>query len=172
MGCRSEPGGVPMNKQTRKRLHARIAGISMVEALVALVVISVGMLGIAGLYVSSLQAGRSANLRIQAVTTMASDISDRIRANKSGLVNYNKAATGTGVPHACTTPTACTPVFVAENDLYVWTNAVTAALPAGATGAVTFLDNPGTQPDSYQITVTWREAGTTTDSSYVLLVQL
>jgi type IV pilus assembly protein PilV len=160
-----------MNKQTRNRLHARIAGISMVEALVALVVISVGMLGIAGLYMSSLQAGRSANLRVQAVN-LASDLADRIRANKSGLVNYNKAGAGTGVPHACTTPVACTPVFVAENDLYVWTNAVTAALPAGATGAVTFLDNPGTQPDRYQIVVTWREAGSTVDSSYVLLVQL
>jgi type IV pilus assembly protein PilV len=160
-----------MINQQRKRIHARMAGISMVESLVALVVISVGMLGIAGLYLSSLQAGRSANLRVQAVN-LASDLGDRIRANKSGLVSYNMAAGGTGVPHACATPTACTPAFIAENDLFVWSNAVTAALPAGATGAVTFLDNPGTEPDRYDIVVSWREAGSDVDSSYLMVVQL
>jgi len=85
------------------------------------------------LYLTSLQAGRSANLRVQAVN-LASDLGDRIRANKSGLVSYNMAAGGTGVPHTCTAPTTCTPAFVAENDLFVWSNAVKAALPAGATG--------------------------------------
>jgi len=160
-----------MNKQNRKRVHGRMAGISMIESLVALVVISVGMLGIAGLYVSSLQAGRSANLRVQAVN-LASDLGDRIRANKSGVVAYNMAAGGTGVSHACTTPTACTPAFVAENDLFVWSNAVKAALPIGATGAVTFLDNPGFEPDRYTIVITWREAGSDVDSSYQMVVQL
>ncbi len=53
----------------------------MVEALVALVVIAVGMLGIAGLYLSSLQASRSAKLRSHAVE-LASSIADRIRANR------------------------------------------------------------------------------------------
>ena len=61
--------------------HRRMAGISMVEALVALVIISVGMLGIAGLYLCSLQAGRSANLRMQAVN-LTTDLADRIRANR------------------------------------------------------------------------------------------
>jgi type IV pilus assembly protein PilV len=160
-----------MSNQMRKRVHGRMAGFSMVEALVALVVISVGMLGIAGLYLSSLQAGRSANLRVQAVN-LASDLGDRIRANKSGLVNYNMAAGGTGVPHTCSTPTACTVAFVAENDLFVWSNAVKAALPVGATGAVTFLDNPDPEPDRYTIIVTWREAGSDVDASYQMVVQL
>jgi type IV pilus assembly protein PilV len=160
-----------MNKQSNKRVHRFAAGISMVESLVALVVISVGMLGIAGLYMSSLKAGRSANLRVQAVN-LASDMADRIRANKSGLVSYNMAAGGTGVAHSCTTPTACTPAFVAENDLFVWVNTLKASLPAGSTGAVTFLDNPGFEPDRYTIVVTWREAGSDADASYPLVVQL
>ena len=160
-----------MNKQIRKHAHARAAGISMVESLVALVVISVGMLGIAGLYMSSLQAGRSANLRVQAVN-LASDMSDRIRANKDGLVAYNMAAGGTGISHICTTLTACTPAAVAENDLFVWSNAVKAALPVGATGAVTFLDNPNKEPDMYTITVRWREAGADVDYSYAMSFQV
>ena len=160
-----------MNKSIRKPAHRRAAGISMVESLVALVVISVGMLGIAGLYMSSLKAGRSANIRVQAVN-LASDMSDRIRANKDATVAYNMAAGGTGVPHACLTPTACTPAFVAENDLFVWATALKAALPAGATGAVTFLDNPNKEPDRYTITVTWREAGSDADASYVMVLQV
>jgi type IV pilus assembly protein PilV len=160
-----------MNKQSFNRVHRRASGISMVESLVALVVISVGMLGIAGLYVSSLQASRSANLRIQAVN-LATDLADRIRANREALVAYNMAAGGTGVPHTCTTPTACTPVFVAENDLFVWSNAVKAALPVGATGAVTFLDNLDPRPDRYTIVVRWREAGSDVDSSYQLVLEL
>ena len=66
--------------------RTRQRGISMVEALVALVVIAVGMLGIAGLYLSSLQASRSAKLRSYAVE-LASSIADRIRANRdAGLI--------------------------------------------------------------------------------------
>lgn len=160
-----------MNKHICKRVHARMAGISMVESLVALVVISVGMLGIAGLYMSSLQAGRSANLRVQAVN-LASDMGDRIRANKEGLVAYNMAAGGTGVAHVCIVALACSPAYIAENDLFVWSNAVKAALPAGATGAVTFLDKPNGEPDLFTIAVTWREAGSDVDASYVTSVQV
>ena len=58
------------------------SGFSIVEALVALVVLSVGMLGIAALYVESLRAGRTAVYRTQAVN-LAADMADRIRANRS-----------------------------------------------------------------------------------------
>ena len=62
-----------------------IRGITMVESLVALVVTSVGMLGIAGLYVTGIKAGRSALLRTQAVN-LASDMADRIRANRRAVM--------------------------------------------------------------------------------------
>ena len=55
-------------------------GFSLVEVLIALVIMSVGMLGIAGLYVHSMQAGRTSLFRHHAVT-LAGDIADRIRAN-------------------------------------------------------------------------------------------
>ena len=56
-------------------------GVSLVEALVALIVMSIGMLGIAGLYIESVKANRSALLRTQAVA-LAYDMADRIRANR------------------------------------------------------------------------------------------
>ena len=42
-------------------------GFSLVEVLIALIIMSVGMLGIAGLYVQSMQAGRTSMLRHHAV---------------------------------------------------------------------------------------------------------
>ncbi len=151
------------------RIHRRMAGVSMVEALVALVIISVGMLGIAGMYLSSLQAGRSANLRMQALN-LTSDLADRIRANRGGLVNYEVAATGTGDDHDCETET-CTPKEVAENDLFLWKQAISEALPANANGRVDFTDNAAPAPDSYAIVVTWREPNSDVDYTNTMIVE-
>ena len=57
-------------------------GFTIVEALVALVVLAVGMLGIASLYVTTLRASGSAMSRMQAIN-LASDLGDRIRANRT-----------------------------------------------------------------------------------------
>ena len=53
-----------MRTQHATSIHAR--GFTLVEALIALLVLSIGMLGIAVLFVESLQAGRSAQLRTMA----------------------------------------------------------------------------------------------------------
>src|SRR5688500_6381111 len=129
---------MPMKNHTR--IRSRMSGVTMVEALVALVIISVGMLGIAGLYLSSLQAGRSANLRMQAVN-LATDMADHIRANKKGLSFYKAIATDKGTVHDCATAT-CSPKDMAENDIYIWKLAISAALPANANGTLTYTDVP------------------------------
>jgi type IV pilus assembly protein PilV len=153
----------------RNLIHRRMAGVSIVEALVALVIISVGMLGIAGLYLASLQAGRSANLRVQALN-LASDLGDRIRANRQGLDNYKAAATDKGTSHDCAT-NRCSPKEIAENDLFVWKEAISEALPANANGQVKFVDNAAPAPDRYEILVTWREAGSDIDSTFTMSVE-
>ena len=71
-------------------MKARNTGFSLVEVLIALVVMSVGMLGIAGLYVQSLQAGRTSMFRHHAVT-IAGDVADRIRANPTAGIAYTAA---------------------------------------------------------------------------------
>ncbi len=62
-------------------------GFNLVEVLIALIIMSVGMLGIAGLYVHSMQAGRTSLFRHHAVT-LAGDVADRIRANPRALAAY------------------------------------------------------------------------------------
>lgn len=151
----------------------RVRGITMVEALVALVVISVGMLGIAGLYLSSLQAGRSANLRMRAVN-LASEMADRIRANRDGKGSY--ALVNGTTPTAVDCSVDCTPEQLAQSDQNIWVTAIRDArlgLPgANAGGAITFTENPGNIPDQYVIVVTWREAGSDIDTNYRLVMEL
>jgi type IV pilus assembly protein PilV len=162
-----------MNKHIRK--HGRMRGISMVESLVALVIISVGMLGIAGMYLSSLQAGRSANLRVQAVN-LATDMADHIRSNQRGRSFYKATSADKGESKDCSTLT-CTPENVAKNDIYVWKQAISAALPANANGQLKFTDvandaDGNRTPDAIEVLVTWREPGDDVDSTYKTMVEL
>ncbi len=127
-------------------------GFSLIESMVALVVVSVGMIGIASLYGQGLSASRTALYRTQAVN-LAADMADRIRVNRLGGPNYGGAAANNN----CDPPGVvnCTPAQMAAHDLFVWTNQVTQQLPNGA-GTVVVA---GTSPPTYTITVNWQETG-------------
>jgi type IV pilus assembly protein PilV len=66
----------------------RMRGVSLIEMLVALLVLSFGLLGLAGLQANSLRNNTSAFHRSQA-NALAFDIMDRMRANKLAAVNLN-----------------------------------------------------------------------------------
>ena len=146
--------------------RSTLRGFTIVEALVALVVLAVGMLGIASLYVTTLRASGSAASRMQAIN-LASDLGDRIRANRTGEAAYAGAAAANGTTCIGATAT-CTAAQMAAHDLFVWQAAIQAALP-GAAGAVTV--DAGANPTTYQIRVTWAEAGTVSQS-YTLNLQI
>jgi type IV pilus assembly protein PilV len=125
------------------------SGFSLVEAMVTLVVLSVGMIGIASLYGQGLGAGRTALYRTQAVN-LAADMADRIRVNRLGGLSYNGAPANNncGVVN-------CAPPLMAAHDLFLWTTMVAATLPNGV-GTVAVAN--GTPP-TYTITLTWSEVG-------------
>jgi len=136
-----------MKTNSKRRLQS---GFSLVEVLIALVIMSVGMLGIAGLYVQSLQAGRTAMFRHFAVT-LAGDVADRIRANPTAGVAYNHAANATGTNNNCVTGgVVCNSADMAANDIFLWQAQADDTLPAGAIAVVV---NAGVNPPTYQITV-------------------
>lgn len=152
----------------------RMAGFSIVEALVALVVLAVGMLGIAALYVESLRAGRSAVYRTQAVN-LASDMADRIRANRLAGTAYDTATYG-GNPaqQGCVGGAPCNAQQLAQDDLARWLDsirnpALPTALPGNANGTVTV--NNAMVPPQYTIQVTWSEPGEG-QLTYVLTMQI
>jgi len=72
-------------------------GFSMIELLVAVLVVGIGVLGATGLQMISLQHNRGAVLRSEAVQ-LAYDIMDRIRANPNG--NYGGLNLGSTPPVA------------------------------------------------------------------------
>ena len=137
------------------------------EVLVALVVMSVGMLGIAALYLEGLRAGRTALYRTTAVT-LAADMADRIRANSTAPTAY--AGTGPGADSACINGASdCTASQLAGDDWFNWNNQLAAQMPEGAVGEI---DVAGTAPATYTITVAWPEIGQEDPATYTLSVRL
>lgn len=153
----------------------------MIEILVSIVVISLGLLGLAGLQALSLRNNQVSHYRSIA-TQQAYDMGDRIRANLVGVQagRYNNLS-GTlaalqATDPACVT-TGCTPAQMATTDFLQWRTVNNALLPNG--GGTVCLDDPSTVPvdclaaGSYNadwpfvITVTWNEkteAGNATQS--------
>ena len=134
------------------RVQEQQRGFSLVEVLIALVIMSVGMLGIAGLYVQSLQAGRTSMLRHNAVT-LAGDVADRIRANPLAGVAYQDSA---GVDRNCVddSGTACDASEMADHDVFLWKQQAGDTLPGGDV-TITFDDTAF--PNEYTINVNWTE---------------
>jgi type IV pilus assembly protein PilV len=145
-------------------------GFSIVEAMVALLVLSVGMLGIAGLYVTTLRASGSALYRTHAVN-FAADMADRIRANPTAGAAYAGAA----ADNNCAEGAACNPAALAADDVFRWQQQVATILPDDgnpATAQTSIVVNGAAAPRTYQITVSWVEPTEPQPLSYVLRMQI
>jgi len=102
-------------------------GFTMIEILVALVVLSIGLLGVAGLQITGLQGGNSSYLRSQA-NLYAQDIIERMRANRNAAVAQDYDITMTaGIPTATGT--------IAEQDINDWLRNISGRNPDGSTDA-------------------------------------
>lgn len=115
---------------TRPKLKTQ-QGFTMVEILVTMVVLAVGLLGIAGLETVSMRMNQSAYFRTQA-SVIAQDIIGRMRANTPGIQvdAYN------GLPDPqrvsdCLTTTGCLPDEMANNDAFDWITSISRILPSG-----------------------------------------
>ena len=142
-------------------------GFTLVEVLIAILVLAVGLLGLAGLQATSLSNSQSAYNRSLA-TQLAYDLADRIRANNDPAGSA-LAAYIAGVPAAnanCKNTTGCSPAQMAQNDLYEWNCAVAggcqndappiaAALPGGTGLPITVTVVGGV--NVYTITISWTD---------------
>ncbi len=63
-----------------------IRGITMIEVLVTMIILSIGLLGLAGLQLTGMRSVNSASLRTQA-TVLINDITERMRANPVAINN-------------------------------------------------------------------------------------
>jgi type IV pilus assembly protein PilV len=127
------------------------SGFTLLEVLISIVVLALGLLGLAALQITGLQNNVTAYNRSQAAA-ITYDIIDRIRANTDASGQYLTSfmsPTVATAQNACVTPAGCTPEQMAQNDLYEWQQALN-GLPAGQ-GTVS-LSN-----ETYTVTIIWDE---------------
>ena len=108
-------------------------GFTLLEVLIAVIVLSVGLLGIAGLQAFGQRSNHSAYLRSQA-TALAYDMIDRMRANTAGVLSgsYDAIDTTAG-PYSnpgCNSAT-CSSTQMAQYDMYDWQQELDTQLPTG-----------------------------------------
>jgi type IV pilus assembly protein PilV len=118
----------PMNMMTKKHTNfmqaRRSRGMTLIEVLVALLIVSIGLLGLAALQANSLKFNHSAYLRTQA-TQLAYDMAERIRANRDDALINN---TNYEIAFADAAPTA---TDIETRDLNTWLSQIAATLPNG-----------------------------------------
>jgi type IV pilus assembly protein PilV len=108
-------------------------GFSLIEVLVTTVVVSIGLLGLAGLHLNGLRYTHSAYYRSQAIL-LGNDIVDRMRANRTAASSGAYDITVGTQPSAASCRGAaanCSPTDMANADLYEWKQALAATLPSG-----------------------------------------
>lgn len=144
-----------MNSSIERVRHQR--GLSLLEVLVAIVILSLGLLGMAGLQAASLRASQGSLYRAQAAQ-FADDMAERMRANLGeartyGLALADPAPTGTSVR---------------DRDLADWL-AKLRNLPAGDGSIAIDLAN-----NLVTITVQWDDtrAGGPANASYTVVTRL
>ena len=156
-----------------KRQH----GFTLLEVLIALLILSIGLLGLAALQTTGLRSNQMASMRTTA-TQLAYDIADRMRANEEGMgitrdpltkeITYTAADDNYLIAYGDADPSAtvncataeCTPEEMADYDLDQWRTEVK-KLPGGKSS----IAGPPGADFNHVITVYWDEnrTGATVD---------
>ena len=138
---------------TRGNLGKYQNGVSLIEILVTIAVMSIGLLGVAGLIVTSAKNNQGAYFRTQA-TMLAHDVIDSMRANKvsalAGQYNVSVGSVASGGGLAAT-------------EINSWKEALKTELPNGEGSIVVDING------NVSVVVTWndsRNATNTRDMSF------
>ena len=138
---------------SRSRPHS---GFTLLEVLIALLVMSIGLLGIGKMMMLSARANDSAYMRSQA-TALGYTILDAMRANRQSAIvqGYDTALGVFPGPAGCgtTVAAACNSGQQAQNDLAQWGTSLAAQLPGGV-GSVTTVTAPDVLTGANNITAT------------------
>ena len=168
-----------MDFHSRHGRGSNLRGASLIEALIALLILSIGMLGIAALLVETLRADRAALTRTRAVA-LAADMAERIQANASAALAYEKGADNAGaLATACNSGSGiCSPIEMAANDIALWNsliddryddpNAGRLGLPNGR-GIISIAAGP---PHIVVVIVRWQDARQAEPGEYSLRVRI
>ncbi len=128
---------------TFKKIGKSKRGPTLIETLLALVALSLGLLGIAALQMTSMRNNRGAHQRAQAAS-LAYDIADRMRANRDAAIagNYTVALNQVVLGGALN-----------ELDIQNWKDSLAITLPGGDGS----ISAPAAGTNVVTITVRWTD---------------
>ncbi len=140
----------------RMKTYTKNNGFTLIEVLIAVLVLSIGLLGLASLQMNALRNNQNSYYRTVA-TILASDFADRIRANAAGVTanNYNAINRTSIVTSPNCTAATCTASEIRDLDVAQWYSELGTQLPSGnatVTGA-----GAGS---IFTVTVMWDDART------------
>lgn len=140
----------------------RQSGFSLLEALVTMLILAFGLLGVAGLQAKVQVSESEAFARTQAIL-LVEDMSNRISANRVAASTYvtgtTPLGTGDGQPASCAGLTALALDQCEWSQTLNGTSEQKSGSKIGAmVGARGCIDKVGTNPDAYRVTVVWQGA--------------
>lgn len=147
-------------------------GVSLIESLVAIVVMSLGILGILGIQMRTLTDTSTTLRRAQAIR-LIEDLGERTKINPNGLANIDAyVTTFAATPTITSCASGCTNTQLAAYDLAVWKKAVRDNLPLGQ--ARIFIPpaenaasgTPAGQRRQLGVMIAWRENERDTSATY------
>lgn len=150
-------------RRTRPPSRNATHGVGLIEVLISILVLAIGMLGIAALQATTLRNSQGALERSQA-TIQTYSILDSMRANvaRARAGDYNRGM-------AC--PLAGTPATLAERDIANWIGHLTAQLGPNACGSINCANIAGTTNATCSIDVQWdTERGNSATPQHLLTV--
>ncbi|MFA0810497.1 type IV pilus modification protein PilV [Microbulbifer epialgicus] len=130
-------------------------GATLIEVLISVLVLAIGLLGLASTQMMSLKNGNGAHHRYMA-TLAAQEIIERIRANPDGFKS-GKTYKNSDVTKSQDCSVGCSPDELAKLDLYEWGQLLNSNLPGAAGVAVIDSQRKTT------VTITWTEQHTGKD---------
>lgn len=154
----------------------RFEGFTLIEVLVALLILSIGLLGIAGLQTRGQLNNYEAHIRTQA-SILAYEIMDKMRINRSFAITDALAGGGgngsgyivnakpTDSDPDCDNANLCSESQLRTYDLLEWYKHIEATLPNGSATITWNADGDATTND-YNITISWaiKDDETTTNA--------
>jgi len=156
--------------------HSRFRGFTLIEVLIAIVIFSIGLLGLAGLMVVSVKTNQSAYLRTQA-GFIAESMADRMRANTMAVWagNYDSASYPLAAADPCPVGgAACGYTALATHDQVAFSQQLTDLLPnatgtiaCSGAGAAPPLDSNPPYRGTCSMQITWDEAKVVNDGTNV-----
>lgn len=147
-------------------------GFSLIEALVAIAVLSLGLLGAAGLLLGGLR-DQSQALRHGAAVALLVDMADRVRANPAAGDAYDTRNANAGSV-TCDASAPCEPASLARFDVAHFESAARALLPDLSPRASIFFEpaTGSTAPARYVISLQWHDVSGPEASDEATLVVL